>query len=517
MDRLQTALKGFDRLLRAYLVTGFRQGFRIEYDGTPRVHISKNHQSAMQHAEVVSAKLATELQKGRIAGPFPEPPFPCFQSSPLGIVPKKGQNQFRLIHDLSFPAGKSINDGILKEHTRVQYETLDHVIGLTSRFGRGALIAKADIENAFRIVPIHPDCHHLLGFTWQQQFYYDKCLPMGCAQSCQIFERFSTAIQWILMKRGATAVSHILDDFIFVGPPDSPRCQRDLDSFFTLSNQLSIPINHKKTCVPATVCTVHGIELDTIRWQARLPLDKICKITETLSNMYRKRHSTLHDMQSLIGLLNFACRVIAPGRAFLRRLIALTLGITKPGHHLKLNGESRADMSAWHTFTSTFNGVAMFIDNTWVSSDSMKLYTDTATTQGFAAVLGARWFNGRFPVIWQSYNIAVLELYPIVAALELWGHLLANHSVLFLTDNIACVEVINRQSAKNIVLMRLIRRLVLAALKFNVYVKAKHIPGKTNVIADKLSRFQEISARQMAPWLLPHPVELPSAIQPWER
>ena len=94
---------------------------------------------------------------------------------------------------------------------------------------------------------------------------------------------------------------------------------------------------------------------------------------------------------------------------------------------------------------------------------------------------------------------------------------MANHSVLFLTDNQAVVEVINKQSAKNCHLMRLLRRLVVTALKCNVYFKAKHIPGKTNVVADKLSRFQEAAARQMAPWLQPRPTGIPAPISPWQK
>ena len=121
----------------------------------------------------------------------------------------------------------------------------------------------------------------------------------------------------------------------------------------------------------------------------------------------------------------------------------------------------------------------MIIKSNWVSSDAIKLYIDAASSQGFAAVFGSRWFQCRFPQIWQSYNIAVLELYPIVASLELWGKYMANHSVLFLTDNQAVVEVINKQSAMISHLMRLVRRLVIIALKFNVYFKSKHIPGKT--------------------------------------
>lgn len=206
--------------------------------------------------------------------------------------------------------------------------------------------------------------------------------------------------------------------------------------------------------------------------------------------------------------------MISPGRSFVRRHQNLTIGIYRPNHHIRLNAESRADLAAWHCFISSFNGVTMFIDSTWISSNSIKLYSDACSTQGFAA-FGSRWFNGTFPEIYQSYNIAVLELYPTVAALELWAHGLSNHSVLFLTDNEAVVVVINKQSAKNCHLMRLIRRLVVTALKCNVFFKAKHIPGKINVIANKLSRFQEAAARQVAPWLQLRPALIPSEILPW--
>ena len=284
-----------------------------------------------------------------------------------------------------------------------------------------------------------------------------------------------------------------------------------------LANELSIPIRHEKNCFSATLITVHGIELDTVKWEARLPQDNVQKVLSSLAAMRKSRSVTLHQVQSFIGLLTFASRVISPGRAFIRRLINFTVSISRPNHHIRLTAESRADLAAWHCFISSFNGVTMLINSTWVSSDSIKLYTDAAYTEGFAAVLGSRWFKGTFPDIWQSYNIAVLELFPIVAALELWGQYMANHSVLFLTDNQAVVEVINKQSAKNCHLMRLLRRLVVTALKFNVYFKAKHIPGKTNVVADKLSRFQEAAARQMAQWLQLRPTGIPAPIFPLQK
>ena len=111
----------------------------------------------------------------------------------------------------------------------MQYETFDHVISLIFQFGRGALLAKPNIEEAFRIIPIHPSCYSLLGFMWGNQCVHNRSLPVGCAESCRIFERFSCALQWAAQHRTAAAVSHILDDFIFVGPQNSLNWLSDLN------------------------------------------------------------------------------------------------------------------------------------------------------------------------------------------------------------------------------------------------------------------------------------------------
>jgi hypothetical protein len=65
-------------------------------------------------------------------------------------------------------------------------------------FGRDSYLGKTDVEDAFRNFDIHPSDYHLLGFTWNGFYYYDKCLPMGASSSCQVFEKCSCALQWIM-------------------------------------------------------------------------------------------------------------------------------------------------------------------------------------------------------------------------------------------------------------------------------------------------------------------------------
>ena len=145
-----------------------------------------------------------------------------------------------------------------------------------------------------------------------------------------------------------------------------------------------------------------------------------------------------------------------------------------------------------------------------MSSDTLRLYSDAAGVHGgFAAVFGNDWFTGIWPPEIEPEHITVKELFPIVLAVEIWGKCLENRKVLFFTDNSAVVEIINKTSSKVSVIMRLVRRLVLASLKHNIYFRAKHIPGNHNVVCDLLSRFSFQKVRLIAPWLSPKQTIVP--------
>lgn len=90
-------------------------------------------------------------------GPFQYPLFENIQVSPLGLVPKKKLGEFRLIHHLSYPDGSSIYDGIPHELCTVQYQSILDAILAIKKVGIVALLAKTDLENAYKQVHIHPD------------------------------------------------------------------------------------------------------------------------------------------------------------------------------------------------------------------------------------------------------------------------------------------------------------------------------------------------------------------------
>lgn len=78
--------------------------------------------------------------------------------------------KYGLIHDLSFPKGNSVNSLIPPENSTVKYDCINNVVNLVKFFGQDALLSKCDIEDAFRIICLHPSDYHLLGFTWNNFF-----------------------------------------------------------------------------------------------------------------------------------------------------------------------------------------------------------------------------------------------------------------------------------------------------------------------------------------------------------
>ena len=128
-----------------------------------------------------------------------------------------------------------------------------------------------------------------------------------------------------------------------------------------------------------------------------LPQDKIDKCTNTIQDFLKRKKVTLKDMQSLIGLLNFTCSVVVPGRTFLRRMINLTVGIRRPMHMIRLTSAVKGDLHLWLQFLTQFNGKSFFLDFVWLSSDMIHLYIDASGSLGYGAVFGKNWLYGAWP------------------------------------------------------------------------------------------------------------------------
>lgn len=475
--------------------------------------IAKNLRSAFEHPEVIDKALHKELASNRMAGPFTIPPYPNLRCSGLEIVPKK-DGSFRLINHLSAPMGDSNNDYIEPLDYSLQYSTIDDAVAICHRLGPGALMAKVDLKNAFRLCPVRPEDWHLLGIHRRNQFYVDKCLPFGLCSAPFFFNMVADALEWILRSYFTTTnLFHYLDDFFFAGRPETQECLQALNNMFIL---VQAPLKPEKVLGPATLMVILGIELDTVKMQARLPKEKLDSLLEELQNfstLYStNRTCTKRQLLSLIGKLAFACKVIPAGRIFLRRLLDTAHSKEGLNDPILISDEALQAVLWWQRFATPWNGTAFFLDPTWTPAQEFQLFTDASGTLGFGGYWNGAWFSQPWPPHLASKPIEWKELYAIVIACEVWGGHWSGRCILFHCDNHAIVQVWESGLSHSSDLMYLVRALFFVAAHNNFNVLICHIRGIDNCIADSLSRLQLTRFRSLAPLADPAPTPIPAKL-----
>ena len=508
LENLKLELTGYDSEKAKEILHGFTHGFPLYYTGVRVPTDATNLKSANKRPDVVRQKIQSEIDAGRVAGPFDQRPIPTLRVSPLGLVPKKEQGEFRLIHHLSYPPGNSLNDFIDPKLCSVQYTSFDEAIHMVQDLGRGCLLGKSDIKSAFRLLRVSPLDFDQLGFKFDGKFYFDKAMPFGCSIACQTWELFSTFLEFCVARARPSDVGkllHYLDDFLFGGKKGTNHCACIMSIFQDKMAILGVPTATDKTEGPKTKISFLGLEIDSEEMVVRIPVSKLQEIKQKVHEILAKKKCTLKKMQSLIGSLNFACRAITPGRPFCRRLINATCGLTKSYHHLRINSAIREDLNMWLQFFRHFNGISVFHERFWVSNEDVQLFTDSAggCGRGFGAFFAGKWTAAPWPQSWidlgVTEDITVLELFPLLVCIHIWGEELRNKKIVFRCDNLAVVHIVNSMTSKSDRVMTILRAFTLQCLKLNIAVKAQHVSGICNQIADSLSRFHFQKFRQLAP------------------
>ena len=224
------------------------------------MHFSNNLPSASQQQDILDANITAECQAGRILGPFRTPPLPNFCCSGLGLVPKH-DGSWHAVYHLFAPYGSSINDSINSQDYMLSYCSVDDAF---SMLGRGALMAKIDLKNAFRLILVRPKDWNLLGIKWHDQFYINTCLPFGLQSAPFLYNQLADAIHWSLQhNHGVCHVLHYLDDFFTAGSPGSTECSHNLQAMLSLCTTINAPVKTSKIDGPSTRLTFLGIVIDT--------------------------------------------------------------------------------------------------------------------------------------------------------------------------------------------------------------------------------------------------------------
>ena len=474
-----------DQRFAAYLRRGLAGGFRIGFRRSSPLRAARGNMGSVHtHPVVISDYIQGEVSAGRMRSV--ENSF-VVHKSPIGIIPKPHQpGKFRLIVDLSAPEGASVNDGVDPSLCSLSYASVEKAVELVRRNGRGCMMAKLDLMSAYRQVPVHPSDHPLLCVEWRGVTYADQALPFGLRSAPKIFTAVADGLSWAMICLGLGDFLHYLDDFFFCGSYSASECAGVLREAVSVCERLGFPIAPSKIEGPATSITFLGIEIDSVAEESRLPAEKLHRLRISLSEWSQRRTATKRDLQSLIGQLNHAASVVRPGRAFTRQLIETMKIPKKPFQRVRLNAHCKADIAWWSCFVASWNGVSMFPSE----RPGPTVVSDASGSWGCGAFCpeSGNWFQIQWPPCWQSLHIAAKELLPVVVSAALWGRSWAGSTVLFRSDNQAVVSVLDSRSARDPHLAHLLRNLFFIEARHQFGVRARHIPGKDNVVVDALSR-----------------------------
>ncbi len=287
---------------------------------------------------------------------------------------------------MSAPEGASVNDGIDGPLGSLTYVSINDAADGIRSLGKGSIMAKVDVRRAYRNIPVHREDRWLMGMRWDRALFVDTALPFGLRSAAKIFTAVADAVEWIAKHEGVRFVIHYLDDFLVVGAPSSQECAIALAKLLEIFHRLGLPVAEGKLEGPATCLGFLGFEIDSEVMAIRLPPEKLAKTLELLRQWQGRKACTRKELESIVGKLSHAARVVVPGRTFIRGLLGLIRGTRQPHHRIRLSLASRSDIQWWLTFLDSWNGVSMIRSPTELRPP-VHIWTD--------ALAAAAWIQAR--------------------------------------------------------------------------------------------------------------------------
>lgn len=472
---------------------GFPIGVNLDNvaNSMPVVSESHNHLGARQFPQAIESYLEKEHKKGAIIGPFKCNPFAFnIRVSPLNTVPKNSGCDRRVILDLSWPRGSSVNDFISKkeyvgQEVKLSYPTVDSLINIIRRKGMGCLMFKKDLSRAYRQLPVDPGDWCYLAYKWKKHIFMDTVLAMGLRSACMCCQRTTDAVSYIFRSCGFELVNY-MDDF--AGAEDKALAIQAFELLGDILHSCGLEEAVDKSTSPDTQIVFLGVLLNSLSMTMKIVPERLVDILELLEIWEHKCMATKKEVQSLIGKLVFIASCVRSGRLFLSRMLNFLRNMPED-QMIQLPYEFYKDVFWWRMFAPVYGGVSVLFLEEWNTPDGFA--SSDACLSGCGGMCEQYYFHSEFPqfILDRQLSINALELLTIVVCTKLWGHLWTGKRIIFYCDNEVSVTVLNSGRSRDNFLQKCLREICFYGSKLDFQLRAEHIAGVDNRIPDLLSRW----------------------------
>lgn len=350
----------------------------------------------------------------------------------------------------------------------------------------GDFMASLDLKDAYFSIPIFQPHRKYLRFLWKGQRYEFTCLPFGYSLAPRVFTKVLKPVIATLRFRGIRLVVFI--DDILVIASSAQQCSDHLAEALALLRSLGFTINFKKSnLTPVSNIIYLGFLINSVSMKLFLPEDKISKVILACQQLVSSTKPTVRMVAHVTGLLVSAFPAVKFLRLYYRSLEqSKTEALNSESDYdnvIALSQEALEDLHWIINNISAVNGTSFAIPavNLYIESD--------ASLTGWGAVYEDHSASGRWTVTKSTYHINYLELLAVFLALQSFVSSKRSIHVRVALDNTTAVAYINAMGGmKSPYLNSLTKSIWQWCIDRDIHISAQHIPGRTNVSADFLSR-----------------------------
>jgi len=406
-------------------------------------------------------------------------PSPGFYSR-IFLVPK-ASGEWRPIIDLS----------ALNTYIRCPSFKMETSGSVLRALKRGQWLTSLDLKDAYFHIPIHPSFRHYLRFCHEGVVWQFKALPFGLNTAPLVFTKVTAAVLAYAHVHGISL--HVYRDDWLLNPGSEELSKSQTLFVVNLCKRLGWVINEKKSdMIPSQVATYLGMSIDTRIGLAYPAVHRIDRWLAIAKDFIARQAQPAQLWRRVLGHLASLEKLVPYGR-FRIRPIQLQLRLNwsqatdSPHLLVSLNQDMRQASAWWRDESHLLRGVRVGIVHIHAY-----LYTDSSSV-GWGAHMDGQSTAGVWPLSMQNVHINVLELRTIWLGLQAFQDTILDSNVAIMCDNVSAIAYLRNQGGTlSMPLCRLASQICEWAESRSITLIPRHLPGHLNVLADQLSRKDQI-------------------------
>ena len=471
--RIQYFLSNWQNITQDEWVLNTIKGYRIEFLRKPYQHRKPPQLTFTEkEEECMQAEIQSMLDKQAIsrAGESSENFY-----SQMFLVPKKDGRQRPVINL------KRLNQSVKTEHFK-----MEGIHMLKDLLRAGDWMAKIDLKDAYFMIPIAQEDRDFLKFQWKDQTYQFNSLPFGLSSAPWVFTKTTRPVVAILREIGLRMIIYI-DDILVMAETESLLKDHTTAVVYLLEN-LGFVINYPKSeLTPTQEIEFLGFTVNSTKMELRLPGEKIKKIRNEAGKILQPDTVSALALSRLIGKMNAATQAIPMAPLYYRNLqTCLREALQEDQSYSStttLTVEAREELEWWRDHFSQWNGRSLIAHNS-----SLTIETD-ASKKGWGAVCNGVRTGGPWSPEERTMHINCLELLAAFLAVKCFAKDKTNLTIHLKMDSMSALTYINKLGGTiSPQLNNLAKELWLWCMKRGILLKAQHLAGVLNTIADNESR-----------------------------